>query len=152
MASGLVAVLETPNKSASRISIGIVSTGIEADYHSTILRGSIAAAREHDVNLIVYTAESITTSSQYNVNDHAIYNLVNASTVDALVLYSGTLVGPLGIESLNKFCQRYPIPKVSIGIDLPNTHSILVDNLSVPKIQSGGALVTPIICRFRRRN
>ena len=116
------------NEPASRRSIGIVCAELDENYHREILRGSIDAAQEQDANLIVFTGGQLVSTTADQSTTNVIFSLITPSSVDALVLYSGTLVGKVDSDELIKFAARYQMPTVSVGISLPNAQNVLVDN------------------------
>src|SRR5258708_11224987 len=89
-----VQVFKTPlNDPASRRSIGIVCAELDENYHQEILRGSIDAAQEQDANLIVFTGGQLFSTTADQSTTNVIFSLITPSSVDALVLYFGTMVG-----------------------------------------------------------
>src|SRR5258708_30101358 len=87
-------VSTTPiNNPASRRSIGIVCAELDENYHREILRGSIDAAQEQNASLIVFTGGQLVSTTADQSTTNVIFSLITPSSVDALVLYSGTLVG-----------------------------------------------------------
>src|SRR5258706_14414230 len=117
-----------PNHPAPRRSIGIVCAELDENYHREILRGSIDAAQEQNANLIVFTGGQLVATTADQSTTNVTFSLITPSSVDALVLYSGTLVGKVDSGELIKFAARYQMPTVRGGISLPNAQNVLVDN------------------------
>src|SRR5260221_11476164 len=87
---------------APRRSIGIVCAELDENYHREILRGSIDAAQEQNANLIVFTGGQLVSTTADQSTTNVTFSLITPSSVDALVLYSGTLVGKVDSDELIK--------------------------------------------------
>ncbi|MFN8418167.1 MAG: substrate-binding domain-containing protein [Anaerolineae bacterium] len=111
------------------INIGIFTSGLE-QYQASILHGAVAAAQAQNVNLIVYSGGEVDSPVQDNVYNNVIYDLAVGAKLDGLILFSGTLMGFVDHQRQAEFCARYPVPKVSIGINLPSAYNVLIDNAS----------------------
>src|SRR5450432_1286560 len=112
----------------TRITIGVLNSGLEDQYQTSMLYGAIATAQEQDVNLIVYCGGELDSPVKDRVNGNVIYDLATDPTIDAMVLFTGTLTGFVGPERQQEFCAQYHVPLVSIGISLLNAHNVLLDN------------------------
>jgi DNA-binding LacI/PurR family transcriptional regulator/anti-anti-sigma regulatory factor len=86
---------------------------------------------------------------------NVVYDMVDPSLVDGLVLSGGVLSNFAGMEGYKHFCQRYrPLPLASIAVALEGVPSVVVDNRSGIR-EAVGHLVTVHGCRriafFRAR-
>jgi DNA-binding LacI/PurR family transcriptional regulator/signal transduction histidine kinase len=58
----------------------------------------------------------------------SLYRMISRSSIDALIVASGTLVSDLGEEGLVAFAAQYSdLPVVSLGVRIPGTTNVLID-------------------------
>lgn len=112
-----------------RLTIAFFTTELEGDYSEALYSGITDAAEENDVNLVVLPGKALKMpyTNQYNYN--VIYEFINHKNVDALVMSSAALYGPISRKEFTAFCLRYkPLPLVSIGVPIEGVPSVLIDN------------------------
>lgn len=109
--------------------IGYLVTEIIDAYNGGIHAGLIDAARELGVNVISFLGGHLRYSSEhFAYQRNAIYDLVNANSVDGLIINS-TVGNYVTTEELGDFFAKYhPLPIISIGKEIPGIASIQVDN------------------------
>jgi DNA-binding LacI/PurR family transcriptional regulator/signal transduction histidine kinase/ActR/RegA family two-component response regulator len=102
--------------------------GYEADLRRALDRRS----RELDLNLLLIFGRALAEPRQGSAAHNAIFDLLDKSAVDGLIVASSLLSGHCGPEGVAEFLQhRYRgMPLVSLGIAIPAVPSILVDNRS----------------------
>ncbi|MBX3081462.1 MAG: substrate-binding domain-containing protein [Anaerolineae bacterium] len=118
----------SPNSTITRPTIGFFTSGLADQYSYSILNGAITAAEKQNANLVVYSGGELDSPVSDRIYDNVIYDLVDVSTIDALILLTGTLVGFAGPERRAAFFDRYTMTKVSIGVALPNASNVMLDN------------------------
>jgi signal transduction histidine kinase/DNA-binding LacI/PurR family transcriptional regulator len=120
--------LTASNKPATRKTLGIFGSAF-GQYlaQSNVLAGAAAAARAHNFNLIAYSGGVLNAISSNYIQPN-IYKLANSQNIDALLLLTSTLMNNVDSSHVAALGDQYAVPKVSLGITLPNAVNVLVDN------------------------
>ena len=112
-----------------RPTLGVLVDWLEDDYQNAVLSGVLAATRVAHLSTICFTGGVLGSPARFGARRNGVYELANTSTVDGLVILSGTLGNHVGPDELVRYCARYRgLPMASIGVPLPDIPSFLVDN------------------------
>ena len=111
------------------ITIGLQVLDLQLDYSVGIAQGMAAFARENDVNLAVFPMEQPKADYGASDNPSVIEELLRSQPVDALVIVTGSLINFLSFNQFYKQIKKLSnIPIVSVGAELENIISVVVDN------------------------
>jgi PAS domain S-box-containing protein len=111
----------------NRPTIGFLTHGIWDTFGALLWNGAIDAAQEEDVNLICFSGRNLEAAGQAQAN--LIYDLVDAQSVDGLIISASALSSFVGLEGLRTFCERYrPLPITNLSMALEGIPAVLVDN------------------------
>jgi diguanylate cyclase (GGDEF)-like protein len=114
-----------------RPTIGMLITQIDGRGIVPIWNGAADAAREKDVNLLLFAGKSLQSPFEDEVEHNIVYDLIDKSNVDGLILVSGYLASYITPKDLAKFYERFgDIPKVSVSMEIKGIPSVLVDNMT----------------------
>jgi signal transduction histidine kinase/DNA-binding LacI/PurR family transcriptional regulator len=113
----------------ARATIGYLAFGIVDDVGNAIWEGVADAARRRDVNLICFAGERLCDPNGFLAQANVIYDLVNSSCIDGLVIWTSTIGLYVDYQEIMDFAESYrPLPTVSLGTILDNVPSIQVEN------------------------
>lgn len=119
----------TSSSIGARPRLGFLVDWLHDTYQNKITEGALAAAREQNAALVCFLGGSPGTTARGEAGYRSVYDLVNADNVDALLVLGGSLSRLLGAEGIVEFLRRFkPLPICSIGSEIDNTCSLLVDN------------------------
>jgi DNA-binding LacI/PurR family transcriptional regulator/signal transduction histidine kinase len=108
--------------------IGLFLGTTEDEYGKEILRGVLDGLRGERNRLICYTSGTIQARHGYEAQRNVLYELVDARSVDALIV-AGSLSHNVSNQELTEFCRRYaPIPVITMSVALPGIPTVLIDN------------------------
>ena len=102
---------------------------IEDDYQAGIVRGAASASQHLDIELIclaggVVGDPLVDHRSQRNF----LFDLLDLKQLDGVLVLGGALGNQLGIAAFGEWMRRFTgLPMVSLGVELPICHSIVVD-------------------------
>src|SRR3954452_6421228 len=101
--------------------IGVVTPWLASDtYARAVVSGIAAGVRERHGSLICFALEW---------GDPSFYDLLGNENVDGVIILSGSFLQAEGVDVLTRLCNRLrPLPLVSVGIAMPGTASITVDD------------------------
>ncbi len=118
---------------AERPTIGVLAVSANDRYENEISAGILAAAKDHDVNLIWFVSEILTQGNEYIRSRNSIFELVQATPrIDGLLLFSAAFSSTAAFADILQLCARYrPRPLISLGLELPGgAPRMIVDNAS----------------------
>ncbi|MDA3851127.1 MAG: diguanylate cyclase [Spirochaetaceae bacterium] len=110
------------------LTIGVILDQLDSPFVTHIWHAVSAEAKRHGHNLILFQGQQLDRPYRYTKEENIIYNLVSESSVDGIILSTGTVQPFTGIgfeEFLNQYKQ---IPLISISISLDNIPSVIIDN------------------------
>ena len=108
--------------------IALLTTGAIDPNNSAIWAGSFSAARDAGVNLICYPGRLVRSPVEFEAQRNVIYRMVDAQTVDGLVIMGG-INAWVGLDETYEFLQSfYPRPIVTTGIILEGIPGVTVNN------------------------
>lgn len=114
---------------SSRPTIGLLIDWLGGIYQLEVWSGIEEAARALDVNLISYSGGSLKSPYGFLAQSNVIYDLVNESILDGLIIASGAISDYISHDEILAFCQQFqPLPVVSIALEFEAIPSVLVDN------------------------
>ncbi|MBN1409548.1 MAG: GGDEF domain-containing protein [Spirochaetales bacterium] len=113
-----------------RPTIGFMTNNVSEDgFAAQMWPGIMEKAKDLDVNVIAFPGDPLNAPDMYGRQMNRIYNYVNDSNIDAVIIASGMLSYHIGVSALNRFVESLkPLPVVSISEKLEGTPSILVNN------------------------
>ena len=118
-----------PTGNKKRPTIGFLVDWAGGRYQSQVWPGAVAAAEERDANLIMFSGRSLRAPHGYLIQSNAVYDAISTENIDGMVVLSGTIFNYVTQDEFRLFISRfYPLPVVSISIDLENHPSVLIDN------------------------
>lgn len=112
------------------INIAVIISGIDEEYQSTILKGIQKCGAELNVNISHFIAfGGVLHNQRYDTGEFNIYNLINYSRFDGVILLTNTISSPEITETIREKVKNAGIPAVSIDADLDETfYHIGIDN------------------------
>ena len=122
-----------PPTALGRLTVGVVAASANDRYENEISAGILAAAKDHDVNLIWFVGETLTQDQEDVWGRNSIFELVQATPrVDGLLLFSAAFSSTADFANILELCARYrPRPMISLGLELPGgVPRMIVDNAS----------------------
>jgi sigma-B regulation protein RsbU (phosphoserine phosphatase) len=120
-----------PTVGAPGPTIGLLVDCLEDSYQWSVLRGAMAAARDHGARLLCFAGGVLGAPQGEGGERNGVFDLAGARTVDALIVMSGAIGNRIGPSRLRDFCERYrPLPMCSIAVDLGDMSSVSIDNES----------------------
>ncbi|MBN2444012.1 MAG: substrate-binding domain-containing protein [Spirochaetales bacterium] len=112
-----------------RYRIGLLIDWVDSYYHQQIILGVMEAARECDINVLVFCGGSVNAPEKWEAARNRIYALATKDIVDGLIFASGSLCRNCGIDSFIQFTRQfYSLPFVSMCEEIPHGYSLLIDN------------------------
>ncbi len=109
--------------------IGLLASSLYDQYQEDIWTGVQNQAAVQGVRVHCFAGGALKDSGEHHKSHNALYNLVNSANVDALVILSGCVGVYTGMQGIIQLLQQCPgIPAVSIGVDIPDIPSIVIDN------------------------
>lgn len=111
--------------------ISLLADWFDEYYQETIRRTAEEAVGQRGSTLLSFAGGipgSLTRDSQQR---HAVFDLMRRENLDGAILLAGTMVNELGSQGLTELLERLRgIPLCSIGVEIKDVPSILVDNQS----------------------
>ncbi|MES2933341.1 MAG: GGDEF domain-containing protein [Pseudomonadota bacterium] len=117
--------------SKRKLTLGLQIVNLYGDYAALLWPGIQAAARERDANVIIFPGRlpNYPSSYSFEYQGSSIYEFINGSNIDALVVATGTFANFLSPDELTAMVtQQSSVPTVSISIAFPGIPSIVIDN------------------------
>lgn len=116
---------------AGTIAVLIDHVDLASGGYETRLRQAFArACRRFGYDLLIVPAGAISGSAWPGPADR-VYDMIGAGAVAGLVLVSAGLASACGVDYFSKWCERRaPLPRCSLGVELPGIPSVLADNLA----------------------
>jgi diguanylate cyclase (GGDEF)-like protein len=128
--------------------IGFLVDSVEESYQSTVLSGVLDAAHAAGVSVLCFCGGVIAGEGPRAAQRNMVYELVDAQTVDGLVVMCGAIGNAVGSAEMTAFCAAFrPLPVVSVAAGLEGVPSVVVDDDSGMR----DALEHLIVAHRRRR-
>lgn len=98
-------------------------------YQQSILRGLEDAAKEQGYNLLSFYGKPLKFGKRKNGFDNPVFELIETESIHGIVSMSASISEFIGPKKMEDFLSNYKeIPIVSIGMELPNSFCITIDN------------------------
>lgn len=111
---------------SKRRRLALVVDSFEGEFQSALLNTTIAVAHHHDVDVVAVAGGVIDDPDDSHRN--FVYKLLGRETVEGVIFASAT-VGHRATETqLRGVAEGFELPTVSIGAELPDFQSFLIDN------------------------
>ncbi len=120
------------NVRPARLTIGILFENMpneQQDYLAEVLAGVIAAAQEHDVNLLGFAGGHLyhTFYNEFDTQRNILYELVGPDNVHGLIIL-GTIGTYAPLHKTVPFYYRYaPLPTIKVGQPLEDIPTVVAD-------------------------
>ena len=112
-----------------RLNIGCIVDEIIYEYQTKIWGTLISNAQKENINLFTFVGARLHSEQGFDVYANHVYSLINSQSIDGLIILSSTLVGKIPKEKIEEFIKKYlPLPMVSVGLEMENLPSLLIDN------------------------
>jgi phosphoserine phosphatase RsbU/P len=116
-----------PQKSAK--TLGLLADWFDEHYQETIRQTAEDAVHQRGANLLSFAGGIPGSLTRNSHKRHAVFDLVHPTNVDGAILLAGTMVNELGTSGLEDLLANLRgLPLCSIGVELKDVPSILVDN------------------------
>lgn len=113
------------------VNIAVIVSGIDEEYQNTILKGIQEFGSGHNMNICHFIAfGGILKSQKHDIGEYNIYELVNYSKFDGVILLTNTIASPVITEKIIEKVKKSGIPAVSIDNNLDGFYHIGIDNFS----------------------
>lgn len=111
--------------------IGILIDWTSTQYHQDLMFGISDKAEKLGLNLVCYEGGGINAETSFDRARNRIYDLVSDKVVDGLIIGSAQICRLLSGGEIGDFMEKFDsFPKISLGVDLPNVPSVMIDNRS----------------------
>ena len=108
--------------------LGVLTDWLEGEYQNSVVAGMVEAARESGANLVFFTSCMLRAPLRLGERRNVVYDLAGSEGIDGLVLMAWTVANHLGLDDLERYCERYrPRPMVCVAETLKGMTGILVD-------------------------
>ena len=131
--------------SEKTVNIAVIVSGIDEEYQNTILKGIQTYGNEKGVNIFHFISYGgILKSQTYDVGEFNIYELVNYSHFDGVILLTNTIESPAIARRIIESVKEAGIPAVSVDNNLKDFYCIGIDNYSAME-----GMVEHIVCHHK---
>ncbi len=112
-----------------RLTIGVIKSSMVHQRDKLMIDGLKQAAKENDVNLIVYNGGMIVSPDDLDLQAIAIFEFVDKNRLDGLIIWTGNINWHASAEVTERFVKKYNfLPVVSLEIKIDGIPSILWDD------------------------
>lgn len=121
--------------SENSVNIAVVVAGIDEEYQNNIISGINEYTRKNNVNTSYFAAfGGVLSNSRYDIGEYNIYNLINLSRFDGVILMTNTVCAPNEKEKIIERVRSSGIPAVVFDCaDYPDFYNISIDNSGAMK-------------------
>jgi sigma-B regulation protein RsbU (phosphoserine phosphatase) len=117
-----------PARSGDRPTIGVLVDWLKDSYQNAVVAGLRDAARNRDVDLIVFAGGVLGAPAADGVHRNFVFDLCGPDNVDGVVVMGGAIGNHLGPASVEELVRRWaPLPVACIALALPGIPSLLLD-------------------------
>lgn len=112
------------------INIAVIVSGLDEEYQSNIIGGINRFARENEVNVSYFAAfGGMLASKRFDIGEYSIYNLVDFTKFDGVLLMTNTVCDPEVKERVVNRVRSAGIPAVVIdNSEYSDMYNICIDN------------------------
>ena len=113
------------DKKNNRLNIGLFTCHLDNDYAYEVCKGVDCAAKELDVNLIVFPGMYMNASyndpknARFDYQYNSIFYYASKHTLDALIVSIGSIGSFLSENDMITFLSKFDIPILTIEIEVP---------------------------------
>lgn len=113
------------------INIAVVVAGIDEEYQNNIICGINKYTRESKINTSYFaTFGGVLSNSRYDAGEYNIYNLINISEFDGILLMTNTISAPNEKLKIIERVKESGIPAVVFDCgDYPEFYNVSIDNV-----------------------
>ncbi|MBN1700095.1 MAG: substrate-binding domain-containing protein [Spirochaetales bacterium] len=112
-----------------RLTAGFAIDWTVSAYHMTLIKGTTDAARDYDVNEIIYIGGNLTAATQLEMNKNIIYNYITSDLINGLLISAATIKRFSSRDEMSKFCYQFsPFPIVTIAEEIKGIPCVETDN------------------------
>jgi phosphoserine phosphatase RsbU/P len=98
-------------------------------YETQLRAGCERACVAQGLNLMFVVGRPVGGTGHGDSAHNQLYRLVHRDSIDGAVLASAVLANQCGVDGIARFCQGFEdIPLCSVGVEVPDVPSIVVDN------------------------
>jgi DNA-binding LacI/PurR family transcriptional regulator len=90
-----------------RLTIGFLTDQLDEQFHRLLWTGVDDVAKEHDVNLIVYSGKCLRAGLYFEYNENIVFGMVNFDRLDGILLSSGSLGNFISKKNYAAFVEYY---------------------------------------------
>lgn len=113
------------DKNKKRLNIGFFTCHLDNDYAYEVCKGVDCAAKELDVNLVVFPGMYMNASyndpknARFDYQYNSIFYYASKHTLDALIVSIGSIGSFLSENDMIAFLSKFDIPIITIEIEVP---------------------------------
>lgn len=110
--------------------IAFLTNDLSNTYQAHFLTAIDEAARQHDIDLVALVGRQLSHPHEPIRVQNVLYSSwIDPQTIDGVVVLSGAIGTFAGVEGVSALCRALrPIPSVSVGVELPEIPSIVIEN------------------------
>lgn len=129
--------------------IAIVVAGIDEEYQSNVINGINAFAKKNNINAAYFSAfGGVLANARYDAGEYNIYNLIDFSRFDGVILMTNTVCVPVEKEKIIEKVKKTGVPAVIFDCgEHSEFYNISIDNVTAMK-----EIVNHVICCHKARN
>jgi sigma-B regulation protein RsbU (phosphoserine phosphatase) len=111
--------------------LGVMLDWLGDPYQATICDGIEQGAARAGANLLLFVGGVLPAGPSEAAPRRQVYELAGRHNLDGLILLSGSLGHEVGLGGMQSFCAQFAgLPCCSVGMPMPDTPSVTVDNQS----------------------
>jgi DNA-binding LacI/PurR family transcriptional regulator/serine phosphatase RsbU (regulator of sigma subunit) len=109
--------------------IALLVNSVDSDYSHAIWHAVKRAAERQNAEVMAFTGMYLESPDPSEATRNLIYRLVNPRRIDGVAIVASLIAHHCGVAGVARLCQQYaPLPLCSIGLEVPNVPSLVVDN------------------------
>ena len=116
-----------------RLNIGFFTCHLDNDYAFEICKGVEFAAREADVNLVIFPGMFLNASyndpvnAKFDYQYNSIFYYASQKSLDALIVSIGSIGSFLSVEDMHSFLDHFDLPVLTVEIPVEGYPSLYTD-------------------------
>ena len=120
-------------KGKNRLNIGFFTCHLDNAYAFEICKGVEFAAREADVNLVIFPGMFLNASyndpinAKYDYQYNSIFYYASKKSLDALIISIGSIGSFLSVEDMHAFLDHFDLPVLTVEIEVDGYPSLYTD-------------------------
>lgn len=115
--------------------IGILINTIYSDYSIMFLNGVEKYCRENDCSCYIFPLAHGSNTGIYEYHYEVLLQFISKNNIDGLLIASSTLSYDSSITEISRQIKSFDpsLPKISVGVEVENVHSMLIDSVTALK-------------------